>query len=98
MRIRPDMPLFQQEEIMTVTNVKGEPLVKRELEIIHLLPKSKGVRQMARELGVSLGTLRWHLKKINRKLGTNGQLEIVVRCIELGILEIPRIKEPADNG
>lgn len=78
---------------MTVTNVKGEPLAKRELEVIHLLAKAKCVKQIAQELGMAEHTAKWHLKKIYRKLGTSGQLETVLRCIEIGIINIPRRSE-----
>jgi LuxR family transcriptional regulator, maltose regulon positive regulatory protein len=63
-----------------------EPLSERELEVLRLLGTDLDGPEMARELVVSLNTLRTHTKNIYSKLGVNNRRAAVRRAEELQLL------------
>ena len=54
-----------------------KPLTKRELLVSEYLLKGLKSDEMAIKLGVTLPTIKFHLKNIYLKLGINGRREIV---------------------
>ncbi len=62
-----------------------DPLSERELDVLRLLRSDLDGPAIARELSVSLNTLRTHTKNIYAKLGVNNRREAVRRAAELGI-------------
>jgi LuxR family transcriptional regulator, maltose regulon positive regulatory protein len=67
-----------------------EPLSERELEVLRLLASDLGGPDIARELVVSLNTVRTHTKNIYSKLGVNDRRAAVSRAAELGLLSRSR--------
>ncbi len=63
-----------------------EPLSERELEVLRLLGTDLDGPDIARQLVVSLNTLRTHTKNIYTKLAVNNRREAVRRAEELGLL------------
>jgi LuxR family maltose regulon positive regulatory protein len=63
-----------------------EPLSERELDVLRLLRSDLDGPGMARELVVSLNTLRTHTKNIYAKLGVGSRRAAVRRAQELGLL------------
>ena len=63
-----------------------EPLSERELEVLRLLRSDLNGPDMARELVVSLNTLRTHTKNIYAKLGVGSRRAAIRRAEELGLL------------
>ncbi len=63
-----------------------DPLSERELEVLKLLTTELSGPEIARELTVSLNTLRTHTKNIYSKLGVNSRRTAVRRAEELGLL------------
>jgi predicted ATPase/DNA-binding CsgD family transcriptional regulator len=63
----------------------NEPFSQRELEVLHLLKSEMSGPEIARELIVSLNTVRYHTKNIYRKLQVNNRLEAIHRAKELGL-------------
>jgi LuxR family maltose regulon positive regulatory protein len=63
-----------------------EPLSDRELEVLHLLQGELDGPDIARELSVSLNTLRTHTKNIYAKLGVTSRRAAVRRAVELDLL------------
>ncbi len=63
-----------------------EPLSERELEVLKLLRTELSGPEIARELIVSLNTLRTHTKNIFNKLGVNNRRAAVRRAEELDLL------------
>src|SRR5690606_2430738 len=63
-----------------------EPLSDRELEVLRLLGTDLDGPELARELTVSLNTIRTHIKHIYAKLGVNSRRAAVRRAEELGLL------------
>lgn len=62
-----------------------EPLSDRERDVLRLLRSELSGPQVARELGVSVHTLRSHTKSIYAKLGVHGRREAVLRADELNL-------------
>lgn len=67
-------------------------LTARELEILRLLAGGRDVSAIARQLRISLLTVRTHVRSLLAKLDAHTQLEAVARAQVLGILV-----EPADG-
>ncbi len=63
-----------------------EPLSEREQEVLRLLATALTGPEVARELTVSLNTLRTHTKNIYTKLGVNNREAAVRRAQELDLL------------
>lgn len=67
----------------------GQPLVddlsSRELDVLRLLRSDLSGPDIARELLVSLNTLRTHTKNIYAKLGVTNRREALTRATELGL-------------
>jgi LuxR family maltose regulon positive regulatory protein len=61
-----------------------DPLSSRELEVLRLLRTDLSGPEIARELTVSLNTMRTHTKSIYTKLGVNNRRAAVNRADELG--------------
>ena len=62
-----------------------DELSSRELDVLHLLRSDLSGPDIARELLVSLNTMRTHTKSIYTKLGVNNRREAVRRAAELGL-------------
>ena len=61
------------------------PLSDRELDVLRLLRTELDGPDIARELMVSLNTMRTHTKSIYSKLGVNSRRAAVRRAEELGL-------------
>jgi LuxR family transcriptional regulator, maltose regulon positive regulatory protein len=71
-----------------------EPLSERELEVLRLLESDLAGPDIARELSVSLATMRTHTRNIFAKLGVNSRSAAVRRAAELGLLSRTRERRP----
>jgi LuxR family transcriptional regulator, maltose regulon positive regulatory protein len=69
-----------------------EPLSERELDVLRLLGSELDGPAIARELVVSLNTMRTHTKNIYAKLAVTSRRAAVRRAAELGLL--PRTHSP----
>src|SRR4051794_4153315 len=63
-----------------------EPLTARETEILRLLAQGQTNPQIARELVVSPGTVKNHVRDIIAKLGVSDRTQAAVRAMELDLL------------
>jgi LuxR family maltose regulon positive regulatory protein len=77
--------LGKAEDSTPVTQGVIEPLSVRELEVLRLLRTDLSGPDIARELMVSLNTLRTHTNNIYIKLGVNNRRAAVRRAEELGL-------------
>ena len=62
------------------------PLSEQEQRILRLFAKAKNSSEIARELGITLPTLRNHLHSINEKLRTHNRLEAVMHAMQRGLI------------
>lgn len=63
-----------------------EPLRKRELTILRLLSAGLSNREIAAQLVLTLGTVKWYVNAIYSKLGVRSRTQAVVRARELDLL------------
>jgi LuxR family transcriptional regulator, maltose regulon positive regulatory protein len=63
-----------------------EPLTERELVVLTLLPTRMPNDEIAQRLGVSLNTLKTHLKHIYRKFGVTGRGDVVTAAERMHLL------------
>jgi LuxR family transcriptional regulator, maltose regulon positive regulatory protein len=73
-----------------VTQLSMEPLSERELDVLRLLATDLDGPEIARQLVVSLSTLRTHTRSIYSKLGVNNRRAAVRRADELALLSSAR--------
>jgi LuxR family maltose regulon positive regulatory protein len=71
-----------------------EPLSERELDVLRLLGTDLDGPDIARQLVVSLHTVRSHTKNIYAKLGVNNRRAAVRRAEELDLLAQARNRQP----
>jgi DNA-binding CsgD family transcriptional regulator len=63
-----------------------DPLSKRELEVLSLLASGRTNSEVARDLYVSVGTVKSHTGNIYRKLGAKNRAEAVARARDFDLL------------
>jgi PAS domain S-box-containing protein len=63
-----------------------ESLSEQETRILRLFASAKNSTQVAKELNITLPTLRNHLHAINQKLRTHNRLEAVLHAIKRGLI------------
>ena len=69
----------------------GEKLSIRELEILKLAAHGLSNKDIAKELGLTLGTVKVHLANIFSKLNASSRTESVITSLRIGILSIDDI-------
>lgn len=62
------------------------PLTDRELEIVHRVSDGMSNRDIAEELFLSTGTVKWYLSQVYSKLGVGSRTQAVAKARELGLL------------
>lgn len=68
----------------------SETLTDKELEVILLLGKGMSNREMAEELYVTESTIKARFVKVMEKLGVRDRVQILVKSVEYGLLDIKR--------
>jgi PAS domain S-box-containing protein len=63
-----------------------ESLSEQEQRILKLFARAKNSGQVAKELGITLPTLRNHLHAVNQKLRTHNRLEAVLHAMKRGLI------------
>lgn len=61
------------------------PLTPREMEVLGRLASGESNRQIAKELYLSLSTVKRHLEHIFPKLGVSDRTQAAVKAVELGL-------------
>ena len=64
----------------------AEPLTERELEILRLLASGLSTREVAEQLFLSVGTVRWYTKHIYSKLHVHSRTQAIARAHALNLL------------
>jgi two-component system, NarL family, nitrate/nitrite response regulator NarL len=63
---------------MSATLINEERLTARERQILRLIASGKSNKHIARELNISDGTVKGHVKNLLRKLNLQSRLEAAV--------------------
>lgn len=66
-----------------------ERLSTREIEILRLVSRGITGRYIGKQLGITEGTVRWHLQQVFDKLGVRRRQAAVERARHLGLLKSP---------
>lgn len=61
-------------------------LTDREQQTLHLIAEGNSNKAIARLLGISVETVKWHLKQIYEKLAVSGRIQAVNQARKLGVL------------
>ena len=76
-----------------------EPLTEREMQVLNLISRGLSNREIADELVVTPGTIKWYNKQIYRKLGVNSRTKAIAQANKAGLfnqsLEITSIPSVA---
>lgn len=75
----------QGEEPITDSDTRFAELTPREMEILCHLAEGQSNKVIARELGISNGTVKLHVRAILRKLQVRSRVEAAVLAVEEGI-------------
>jgi LuxR family maltose regulon positive regulatory protein len=74
----------------------AETLSEREARVVGLLAQALPNKKIARTLGISPETVKWHLKNIYGKLGVTSRDEAVARVRDLELGSTPVAGEETD--
>lgn len=75
----------KDEELPDTEASPFDELTPRETEILGLLAEGQSNKAIARNLGISDGTVKLHVKAILRKLNVHSRVEAAVMAVEKGI-------------
>ena len=64
----------------------AEPLTPRQLEILHLVSAGLSNREIGADLGLTEGSVKWHLHDAYNRLGVQRRSQAVRRALQLGYL------------
>ena len=81
-----DFPWHAQSRANGSSTRLEDPLSEREIEVLDLLASGKTNSEVARDLFVSVGTVKSHTGNIYRKLGAKNRAEALARARELGLI------------
>jgi DNA-binding NarL/FixJ family response regulator len=73
-----------EDRVEAAVRAPVESLTHRELEVLQLMARGSTNRQIARQLGISEHTVKFHAAGILGKLGARSRAEAVARAIGLG--------------
>lgn len=84
---------------MVRAQLDTDPLTDRERRVLRLLTSTMTAPEIARELWVSINTVKTHQRAIYRKLGVaGGRKPAVARARALGLLDPERRQHPGPEG
>jgi len=66
----------------------GEALTPRELEVLGLLAEGASNKAIARRLGISVHTAKFHVSSLLDKLDATGRTDAVAHAARIGVLEL----------
>jgi DNA-binding NarL/FixJ family response regulator len=65
-----------------------QPLTERELEVLTLLAEGASNKAIARRLGISVHTAKYHVGQLLDKLDATGRTDAVAHAARLGVLHL----------
>jgi DNA-binding NarL/FixJ family response regulator len=64
-----------------------EVLTKREYQVVRLVAQGKSNQEIARELGISVKTVEFHVSNVLRKLGLSSRTQVAIYALRKGLVE-----------
>ncbi len=77
--------VVQGEEPSVASDARFSELTAREMEILCHLAEGSSNKVIARELGITDGTVKLHVRSILRKMQVQSRVEAAVRAVEAGV-------------
>jgi LuxR family maltose regulon positive regulatory protein len=62
-----------------------DPLSEQEIRVLKRILEGKSNTDIASELVISVGTVKWHVHNVLQKLGVGNRAQAIVRARELGM-------------
>lgn len=81
--------LQKQGELVTAIRGGEDPLLSltdRESDVMRLVAKGYSNKAVARELAITISTVKTHLRNIYRKLGVEDRAQLIIKTIKEGML------------
>ena len=66
----------------------GQPFTERELEVLTLMSEGASNKAIARRLGISVHTAKFHVGQLLDKLDATGRTDAVAHAARLGVLHL----------
>jgi NarL family two-component system response regulator LiaR len=76
----------REEEVQKKDESLPKSLSPREIEVLHLIARGHTNQRIARDLRISVSTVKKHLRSVISKLGVSDRTQAAVRAVELGVL------------
>lgn len=67
---------------------KDAPLSRREREVLYAIALTGNLKQAADWLCITQSTIKKHLASVRRKLGVDNNIQLVVKAIRNGLLNV----------
>ncbi len=77
---------FKRSQAEDYATTLFKPISRREQEVLQLISNGLSNNEIAEKLFISLGTVKWHINNIFRKLGVNSRIKAIIRAKELKLL------------
>lgn len=81
----PSEPIWRSFQPTTAAQMR-EPLKERELDVLKKLEQGRANKEIARDLGIGVDTVKWYLKTIYSKLGVCRRTQAITEARRLHLL------------
>lgn len=85
-KIYPEVRVISTQALAEESPTPGGDITEREMEVLRLLSRGLSNREIARELVLALGTVKWYISEIYSKLGVGSRTQAIVRARELKLV------------
>lgn len=87
-------PVFAATELIDLLTgpqpARARPaLAPREIEVLQVLATGMSTEEAAAQLGISVHTLRTHLKKAMTKMDARSKVEVIIQALRSGLIQLP---------
>lgn len=78
---------LQKELLKQQTSKDEKPLLNsREMQCLHLIAKQYSTEEIAKECGITVRTVNFHIQRLNKKLGTSNKYQSLLVGLRKGII------------
>lgn len=88
-----DTTLVDQEALHTLISEEKSLLSRRELSVLNLIAQGKADKEIARDLTISVGTVKTHVKRILGKLDVKTRAAASIKAMNLGLIGLSRVMQ-----
>lgn len=78
-------------ELASFAQIKNRPLTARQREIFNLIVAGRSNKEIARKLGLSVGTVKIHVATLFRKLGVHHRSAVALAGVKFGLRPWPML-------